>query len=490
MAVLRRVRVVAQTRPFTDAPVAGGVDDGRAPALRRLLVAGLGVGLRVHPADDVAHRAQVQRVVLVEAELQMVRVEAGVDELHVLGRRVVVGDVPGGAVDGVVLRERIVRSLAAPVGVPRAPDLVGHPDAPLGVHHRVVRIAGVVPDQLVAVVEGRVRHLPGDVRPEVAFAGRVPHRQRDLVRLAAVRVHPDQLVAGELDAVDRTAGVDPGIALVARDLVVDVAGLAAPLPHREHHVALASLRPLRLRRHFARHDAVGPLGVGRNRALAPETVDGGGHVGCPLARDDAVRPGRLGRVEVRRVRDLARRQVAELVAELAALLEQVDPMGLRPHGRRDAVAVRAGARELRRVGHLHQRVPVVGRVDGGGLPRIGGDHCGQIERLPGTARHPRRIRETVAAHPDLVVRVGQVRQHVAPLVIRHHDLAQAGGEVVRLGDDPHPRLGAVRARNDAPDVVGVEAVGLPRGDGAAIENQAGRGEGDGCENRRESTGWS
>ena len=58
---------------------------------------------------------RIERIVVVEAELEVVGVEAGVDRASTsVGRRVVVGHVPRREIDRIVLRERVVRSLAAP----------------------------------------------------------------------------------------------------------------------------------------------------------------------------------------------------------------------------------------------------------------------------------------------------------------------------------------------------------------------------------------
>ena len=71
-----------------DLAVAVGVKISGAPAFGLLHVAGLVVHLGVEPAKGLcAGPAEIQRVVLVKAELEMVRVEAGVNgsELLCLG---------------------------------------------------------------------------------------------------------------------------------------------------------------------------------------------------------------------------------------------------------------------------------------------------------------------------------------------------------------------------------------------------------------------
>ena len=456
LLVQRRVEIAAAVDPLGDAAVPVGVDDDRAPALGGAGVTGLFVDLDVEPADDRTDRAEIQALALLETELQVVGVEAGVDELDVLRRRIVVGDVPRRPVQRVVLRVGVVRALAAPRGVAGTANLVGHPHPSLPVHHGVVRIAGVVPDEIVAPVDRRLQVLPVDVGPEVALAGRVAHRQDHLPRLVGAGVDPHQLVVGELDAVDGAAGIDPGVALVGRDLVVDVPGLAAPLPQGQHDVALASLRARRRRGHLAGPDAVGPVGVHRDRALRPEAAQPAVHQGAPLPCLHPMRPGRLRGVEVAGVQDLAGRLVPELVAELAALLQAVDPGCLVSHARRDAVAGVAGAGKLVFGRDLHQRVPVVGGIDLGRLAGVRGGYRVEVQRVARAAGDPLGVPQAVPAHPDLVAGVGQVRQHVLPVVIGHHDLAELRVEVVGLGDHPDPRLGPVRAPDHAADVVRVE----------------------------------
>ena len=70
------------------AAVAVGVEDQRRPALRLRRITSLQEHLRVHPAHHGAAAARPQRIVGVETKLRVVRVEAGVDELVLLGLRI------------------------------------------------------------------------------------------------------------------------------------------------------------------------------------------------------------------------------------------------------------------------------------------------------------------------------------------------------------------------------------------------------------------
>ena len=61
--------------------------------------------------------------------------------------------------------------------------------------------------------------------------------------------------------------------------------------------------------------------------------------------------------------DLPGDPVPELVAELAALFEVVDPLRLRPDGGADAVPRGSGARKVAGRGDLQEGVPVAGGIN-------------------------------------------------------------------------------------------------------------------------------
>ena len=368
------------------------------------------------------------------------------------GCGVVVGELPLAAPDREVLRRRMVRARLAPVGVVRRPDRLGDPQAPLAVHHRVV--GAVAPGRRALGAPVRRRHEIGGARVGVAAR---------LHRGAGRHVHPHRAVGhrvgddepGSTDAVQRTVRIQVRIALVGGDLVVHHRHRVAPSPHRQHDVAFLPLRAGGRRRDLAGRDAVGPVGEQVQRALAPHAVQPGAHARSAPPHLHAVLPRVQGRVEVVHVqhRHLAGRDVAHLVAELVAVLQAIDPLGLMAYGPADAVAVRPGARELARGRHLQQRVPVVGGVDARGLLRR--DRRGHREGhlVAGPRRLLRGIHEAVAADPQLVAGVRQVRHEEAPVVAGDHDLAKRGLEVAGLGDDPDAGLTAAGALHDAADVL-------------------------------------
>ena len=73
--------------------------------------------------------------------------------LHRLSAPQPIRYVSRGTLARIVLGERIVRPLTAPVRIPRSSDLMREPDPALAIHHRVVRVAGVVEHQFVTPIE-------------------------------------------------------------------------------------------------------------------------------------------------------------------------------------------------------------------------------------------------------------------------------------------------------------------------------------------------
>src|SRR5262249_31014873 len=163
-------------------------------------------------------------------------------------------------------------------------------------------------------------------------------------------------------AVDGAVRIDERIALVARDLVVQVHLRIGPVPHRHDDVALFALRSRRYGvRELAARDPIGPVGPHAERALAAHLREPRTHAAAAgLSRLNATIP-RVGRCleTPERLRDLARGLVPHLVAARAAIrVDHVaDPLALTLDGLGDAVALRARAREILRGWQLQQREP-------------------------------------------------------------------------------------------------------------------------------------
>ena len=235
-------------------------------------------------------------------------------------------------------------------------------------------------------------------------------------------------------------------------------GRAAPVPHRQHQIALAALRTGRRLRHLAGGDPIGPPREHLEAALAPEPRDHAAHPAAVLSGLDAAVPCLDARRErPKRLRDLARRLVAHLVAHVAVRLDLVDPVVLSGHLRRDPVAGRSGAGEVAFGRNVDQRVPVAGGVDLRCGARVGCHQRRQRQASPRHGTHRRRVDQAVAADPDAEGSLGrQVGQEVTPPVVGHDDLAELRGRIVGFGYHPDAGLRPPRARHRAADVVRVD----------------------------------
>ena len=130
----------------------------------------------------------------------------------------------------------------------------------------------------------------------------------------------------------------------------------------------------------------------------PKLIHAGIHRVPALSRLNPMIPGGRVGVEAIEMIDLPRDSTAHLMAELAALLHDVDPRGLTLQVRRDPVPGRPRARELALVGWLDHRAPVVGRVDLGRLLR-GRRRRGEGQPRPGDRLDRTRVLEPVPSSP-------------------------------------------------------------------------------------------
>ena len=170
-------------------------------------------------------------------------------------------------------RERRRRMIAAESRlILRPPKTRRHPDAPFAVHRSMIRDGRIEPVGLAAPVRRWLRH-------HLRFARRsrrVEHRDAHFRRRMRIRIESEETVVTPIDAVDRTVGVRRRVALVGRKLVVGERRGPAPLPERQHEIALDTFRARRRGRHLAGRDPIGPVREHRERGLAAE---------CPMAAD-------------------------------------------------------------------------------------------------------------------------------------------------------------------------------------------------------------
>jgi len=171
------------------------------------------------------------------------RAETGVDERELSGFRIVHGELAVGALDGKDLCRRMIRALPAEGRVRLPSHARGEPDPAFLVEHRVVRARLAVPDRLRSPIRGG-RHRVSLRRRCL----RIAHRHSYFARRMPFGVqyrHEIRTLLGR--SVNQSAGVDLGVALVARDLVVQIGDGARPIPQGDDDVALQALRPIGLR---------------------------------------------------------------------------------------------------------------------------------------------------------------------------------------------------------------------------------------------------
>src|SRR4029079_18919817 len=247
---------------------------------------------------------------------------------------------------GIVLRELVLRAFFAPVGLVLA-DLRRVPDAALAVHHRVVRIGGIL-DAPQVTHAPEVRRHRGRREARAHLARIVARRDRDLVRLVLDGIDSADLAVARRRRVHGAITVHGRIVLVRRDLVVHERVVGAPVPERDDDVALDALRARRLRRHLAARDPVGPIRKQLRARLRAQHRALAGHVAAAHAELRSIDPRLLRRLEAQlvHVAERARDRGAELVAEVALALDVVDPLALLLERGRDTVAALAGARKL------------------------------------------------------------------------------------------------------------------------------------------------
>ena len=334
------------------------------------------------------------------------------------------------------------------------PDAGRQPDPTVGVEHRVVRVGRVVPDRPLAEVAPGPEPLRREHRRHLL--ARDAERDLDHRRVVFVRVGHQQVVVADVDAVDRSVGIDPRVPLVGRDLVMDERDVVAPVPHRDDDVPLDALGTGRRFRRLAAGYPVGPVNQHVERALLPEPGDEAVHQRAALSALGPIVPGGARRIEIGEVGNLASTVVTHLVTALAPL-QVVDPVGLRFHRLADAVALRSGAGEFVRLGQVDERQPVVGGVDQRCLGRRRRNHRGQLELVAWPSLDGFGVDQAVAPHPDVEGRFRKFRQEVAPVVIRDDDLPVDRFEIVGLGNHPDARFRSRRAGDPSLDhaVVGL-----------------------------------
>src|SRR6202158_4916310 len=132
--------------------IAVGVEVGGTPSLSLLCVSCLIINPGIEPAEGLPARpAKVQGVVFVEAELEMVRVEAGVDGIEFLRLGIVDSSVLARRRQRKIFCKRRIRTRSAEIRIFSRADVRRHPNSPLLIHHWIMRSTHTIPQDLFPV---------------------------------------------------------------------------------------------------------------------------------------------------------------------------------------------------------------------------------------------------------------------------------------------------------------------------------------------------
>ena len=392
--------------------------------------------------------------------------KTGADEREFPACRVIHRQMPPRRRDGIGLGGRVRRSLLAVIGIGGRPDAGRKPDMAFLVHHRVVHDGLAVPDRLVAPDGGR--------REEIVLRGRrfgVAHRMQHFARGVALGVQNGNVIGAVLRrAVDFAIRIEARIARIGRDLVMQIGGRAAPFPSdttilrsmpagRTGFVAGSS--PLSMRSSNRRTaSARAPAPARRYRAPSA------------LAR----RP--LGFAASRR--RSGPEFVGELLGEVAgprrrkrmAAIAAAGLDGVQP----GALAFHPPQREFILRRHLQHREPVDRRIIFGGQFGTRRRHRGQVQSLARRGSHLWRIHQAIAAHPDVVIGLRQIRDDVTARPSVTTILAYLVGRSVVSAITQTPASGAfgpatTPPRSAAPTVTPAFGCAIA-GDGIATEDSA------------------
>src|SRR5215471_20349128 len=130
------------------------------------------------------------------------------------------------------------------------------------------------------------------------------------------------------------------------------------VPERDDHVSFYPFRTVRRARNFAPGDTIGPIGKYLQRRFPAHCAKSRIHGITSHAAVQAPIPRIKWRFDVRfyliNIIQGTSELVAELVTEITAGLQRIDPMILRQHRRADTITLSSGSRKEIRCGRLHE----------------------------------------------------------------------------------------------------------------------------------------
>ena len=146
-----------------------------------------------------------------------------------------------------------------------------------------------------------------------------------------------------------------------------------------------------------------------------------------------------------------------MAAHAAIVLHDVEIAVLR-----DVLRNIRGPAELIGLRDLHHGVPIDRRIIFCGVRLARRHHRRMVDDLARLTLHLGGIHEPIAAHPHVIIGLGQVGDDIAALIVGHHAANEAHAKFTGLGDDPDASLRPLGAGHDAANIVIVDGWRLLR----------------------------
>ena len=261
-------------------------------------------------------------------------------------------------------------------------------------------------------------------------------------------------------SIEQAIGVDRRIALVRRNEIVKIFLVIMPIAQSHDDIALDALRTRGLGMgQLAIGDPLGPVAQifeGDRIQFTRHEID---HAFAGLTGLDSPHPGVFMAGEFTEgLGNGAGCELAELMAAHAAIV--LHDVEIAIPG--DVLRNIRIAPELVGRRDFHHGVPIDRRVILGRVRLAGRYHSRMVDDLARPALHLGGIDEAVAANPHVIVRLGQIGDDVAALIVGHDGADEAHAQFAGLRDDPDASFRPLGAGDDAADIIIVDGGRLLR----------------------------
>ena len=170
--------------------------------------------------------------------------ETGIDHLVVFGFRIVDRQMTAAFAERRQLGRGVGRALLAEGGVLSLPVARREPHAAILVQHGVMDAGLAVPDDLIAPI-GRRHDGLGERVPRPCVFCALHRRRRYRPGHVFNRVQDGNRIGAEFRrAIKQAVGIDRRVAPVGRNQIMQILLWRVPVAHRDHDIALDTLRPV------------------------------------------------------------------------------------------------------------------------------------------------------------------------------------------------------------------------------------------------------